>query len=399
MNDESGERRREDIASGSPLDGVEVGVDVLRPNRRFPLSYGDFCDSRHFPALDGLRAFSVALVYFFHANPSLTGFLSGWEGVTMFFLLSGFLITTLLLREYENNARISLGAFYTRRAFRIFPLYFFVLALHYLVIVRAGIGQNAAQLKAAMPYYLTYVNEWAPHPPSTPFVQSWSLGIEEKYYLVWPLLLGLLLHLTLRKRLTVVLALVLLPIVMLPFGLSAGHQKLIFTAYGQILIGCLIALCLHEVRIYIRLQFLGRRSWSAVVACAFVASLLLVDAWNSHVSEYAFPFVAGLLLIALIIGDGVGSQLLSNRLVRYVGTRAYGIYLLDSLANRAAGYLTPDPTDWPSTLLFFVVRFLIAFVVADVLFRLIEQPMIAVGKRLSRRLKTRNSTLAVAGHA
>jgi peptidoglycan/LPS O-acetylase OafA/YrhL len=199
--------------------------------------------------------------------------------------------------------------------------------------------------------------------------------------------------------LAVVVTLVLVPILTLPFALSPGHQKVIFNAYGQILIGCLIALCLHEARIYDRLRFLGQRSWSAVVACAFVVSLLLVHAWKSHVSEYAFPFVAGLLLIGLISGDGVASRLLSHRVVRYVGTRAYGIYLLDSLANRAAGYVTPDPTDWPRTLLFFAVRFLIAFAVADVLFRLIEQPMIAVGKRLSRRLRMRNATIALAGQA
>jgi peptidoglycan/LPS O-acetylase OafA/YrhL len=400
MTGENDDRRRDDIARGSPLDGVEVGADAAPPSRpTYPLSHEDFRNARHLPVLDGLRALSVALVFFFHANPTRTAFLSGWEGVTTFFILSGFLITTLLLREHEDTGQISLRAFYARRVFRIFPLYFFVLAVHYVLIVLAGIGQNAPQFRAALPYYLTYMSEWAPHPPSTPFSQSWTLGIEEKYYLVWPFLIGLLLHRSFRARIGVVATLVLIPILTLPLGLSPNYQEIIFTAYGRILIGCLIALCLHDARIYERLRVFGRRSTSTVVACLFVASLLLVHAWKSNVSLYAFPFVAGLLVITLIIGDGGASRLLSKRAFRYIGTRAYGIYLLDSLANRAAGYVTPTPSDWPRTLLFFSVRFVIAFVIADLLFRVIERPMISVGKRVSRRLRARSSAPASLGPA
>ena len=211
-------RRRKDFLRGSSLDGVEVGVHVSEQRRSFPLDYVGFRNARHFPALDGLRALSVGLVYFFHAAPHRTGFLSGWEGVTIFFLLSGFLITTLLLREHEDTGRISLAAFYIRRVFRIFPLYFFVLGVHYLLIVGMGIGGHAAQLSKAMPYYLTYMSEWAADPPGTPFHQSWTLGIEEKYYFVWPLLIGLLLRGPLRTRLAVVVTLVLVPFLTLQIG-------------------------------------------------------------------------------------------------------------------------------------------------------------------------------------
>lgn len=387
MTDARAERLESDLAHGSPLDGVEVGAGGSEPEGTFPLTHAAFRTARHFPALDGLRALSVALVYFFHTNPSLTAFLSGWEGVTTFFLLSGFLITTLLLREYEDTGRLSLAAFYVRRVFRIFPLYFFVLGVHYVLIVQAGIGQNAPQLKAAMPWYLTYMSEWGPHADSTPFSQSWTLGIEEKFYFIWPLLIAVLLHRSLRVRLGVVVALVLVPILTLPLGLSPSRQEIVFTAYGRILIGCLIAICLHEARLYQRLRFLGRHAWSLVVVVLFVGSLLLVEAWHSNWSTYAFPFAAALLLISLTIGDGVGSKVLSLRSVRYVGTRAYGIYLLDSLANRAAGYVIHNPSDWPHTILSFVLRFAIAFVIADVMFRTIERPMIAVGKRLSRRVR------------
>jgi peptidoglycan/LPS O-acetylase OafA/YrhL len=379
-------RRRKDFSSGSPLDGVEVGVDGLERTRSFPLDHAGFRGTRHFPALDGLRALSVLLVYFFHASDHRTHFLSGWEGVTIFFLLSGFLITTLLLREHEDTGRISLGAFYVRRIFRIFPLYFFVLGLHYVLIVGLGIGGHAEQLSKAMPYYLTYMSEWVAGTPGTPFLQSWSLGIEEKYYLVWPFFIGLLLRGSLRMRLGVVAALVLVPYLTLPIDMTSSRREIVFTAYGRILIGCLIALCLNDRRIFARLRFAGTPAWSVAIVCAFVVSLLLVSPVTGMI--YVFPFVAGLLLISLMIGNGFGSRLLSHRAVRYVGTRAYGIYLLDSLAHRAGGYVTPAVTNWPTTLLFFVANFAVAFVIADVLYRVLERPFIALGKRLSSRVMT-----------
>jgi peptidoglycan/LPS O-acetylase OafA/YrhL len=388
MSEQRGERRQDDISHGSPLDGVEVSTDESVGVASGALSYDAFRDARHYPALDGLRALSVALVYFFHTNPTLTSFLSGWEGVTTFFLLSGFLITTLLLREHENTGGISLKAFYIRRILRIFPLYYIVLGIHYVLIVQMGIGQNAPQLRAAMPWDLTYMSEWGPHADSTPFAQSWTLGIEEKYYLVWPFVIGLLLHRSIRTRFSVVVLLTLLPILTLPLGLSPGRQEIVFTAYGRILIGCVIALCLHERRIYERLRFLGGRFQSLGIALAFVGSLLLVDAWKSNLTLYGFPFVAGLLLVSLIIGGGLASKLLSPSAVRFIGTRAYGIYLLDSLANRAAGYVV-HPTDWPRTLLSFGLRFAIALLIADVLFRTIERPLIAYGKRLSHHVRLR----------
>ena len=165
-----------------------------------------------------------------------------------------------------------------------------------------------------MPWYLAYMSERGPHADSTPFSQSWTLGIEEKFYFsAWccsssPCCSTC----SLRVRLGVVVALVLVPILTLPLGLSPSRQEIVFTAYGRILIGCLIAICLHEARLYQRLRFLGRHAWSLVVVVLFVGSLLLVEAWHSNWSTYAFPFAAALLLISLTIGDGVGSKVLSR---------------------------------------------------------------------------------------
>src|SRR6516225_1632317 len=95
-------------------------------------SYVDYQRRKYLPELDGLRAISVLLVVSVHLHDFETvwKWLAGWQGVTVFFVLSGYLITTLSLREEEQRGSLSLAAFYVRRSLRIFPLYYFVLAVY-----------------------------------------------------------------------------------------------------------------------------------------------------------------------------------------------------------------------------------------------------------------------------
>jgi peptidoglycan/LPS O-acetylase OafA/YrhL len=93
-----------------------------------------FWSENYFPALDGLRALSILLVFFVHIHVSRPE-IRGWIGVHIFFVLSGFLITTLLLREREHYGRISLRGFYVRRFFRIVPIYFLVLAAYVPIVL------------------------------------------------------------------------------------------------------------------------------------------------------------------------------------------------------------------------------------------------------------------------
>ncbi len=138
---------------------------------------------RHIPALDGLRAVAIAMVVAFHY-----GFLDcGWLGVQLFFVLSGFLITRILLEAREQPFRRYLGRFWRRRALRIFPLYF-----GYLVVL-AGVfvatGAPAAFADSAI-YLFTYTyNLTRPLllEGSPAFTHFWSLCVEEQFYLVWPL--------------------------------------------------------------------------------------------------------------------------------------------------------------------------------------------------------------------
>jgi peptidoglycan/LPS O-acetylase OafA/YrhL len=120
------------------------------------LSYEQYCERRYFEPLDGLRALSILLVVSVHLHDNLAygawRWLQGEGGVGIFFILSGYLITTLALREEKERGRLSFKAFYTRRIWRIFPAYYFFVAVNTAVIYALGNGEARGSFGAALPY-------------------------------------------------------------------------------------------------------------------------------------------------------------------------------------------------------------------------------------------------------
>ena len=153
---------------------------------------------RQIPSLDGLRALSVVMVVALHTlqRYSLSHHVplfyyvlgNGAMGVFIFFVISGYLITTLLLREREKTGRISLKSFYVRRAFRILPpLYLYILVLCILWMTGHLPGMNRRELITA----LTFTRNYVPHVSLWAMEHFWSLCIEEQFYLIWPTVVAL----------------------------------------------------------------------------------------------------------------------------------------------------------------------------------------------------------------
>lgn len=146
-----------------------------RPSRLY-----DGLNSKHIPGLDGLRAISALAVFGRHA---ISKTIPGPYGVVMFFVLSGFLITWLLLRESSQYGHIALKAFYLRRVRRLFPAYFV-----YWCAAFATWGATSASAALALGYLSNYYLMFV-HPDTWAFNVSWSLSVEEQFYLLWPPLL------------------------------------------------------------------------------------------------------------------------------------------------------------------------------------------------------------------
>ena len=334
----------------------------------------DYLQTRNFAALDGLRALAVFLVFGFHFGGPKWDRFSGWLGVHAFFVLSGFLITTLLLRERDATGRVSLKAFYIRRAARILPLYFLV---YLLVLGLSYIAQGTAweQMKAATPYYLTLLNEFAGF---APLQMTWTLGVEWKYYLVWPVVFALFGSTCASRFGTVACGLALLAAVWTmgahPSWFSPWH-------YAGMLAGSAVAIAMHSRRTFGWMRVFMSPAAAAVVALALVAvhrKSLALSAWLGEPQLIAIYVVLVAMLLPSLVASTWLQRVLSSRFLLFVGRRSYAMYLVQYLAAQAVIGMSPSTVAGP---LLLFASFGVALVASDFLYRWFEKPITAWGQR------------------
>jgi peptidoglycan/LPS O-acetylase OafA/YrhL len=347
------------------------------------MTHEDFLALKRFPALDGVRAIAALMVVFFHyGGPE---WLQGWLGVQIFFVLSGFLITTLLLREHARTGRISLANFYRRRAFRILPVYFVVLVVTAAGLLIAGqFRQNP--LGHDFPLYLVFFNEFG---HGGAYGQSWSLGVEQKFYLVWPLLAFALLP---RWRPMVTAGLMALAVAVVPFTVSSDPKGW-SVHYFTVLAGCALALLMNNRRGFALVKpFMT--PWSILLFIGVHLSVPLISgaldgAIPGFVSVVPIYAVATALMLPALLSPGWVQRLLSARPMVWLGERSYSIYLVQSIAHSVV-LLTGA-----SGLVMAVSTSLVAIGIADLCYRFVELPMIERGRshrRVPGRGPVRGST-------
>src|SRR5215207_1763866 len=173
------------------MDGWRRGLMPIRNGAQTSMPETTAVVSRlgYRPELDGIRGVAILLVVVVHLHNWPRG---GFIGVDVFFTLSGFLITTLLLEEWRARGTISLRHFYARRSLRLFPAVAVLLAVYFIFALAAG-GPYLGTRLAGVAYGLTYLSNW-PQAYHWPFPEQeigflWTLAIEEQYYLLWPSLL------------------------------------------------------------------------------------------------------------------------------------------------------------------------------------------------------------------
>ena len=348
------------------------------------MSYEDFRASRYFTELDGLRALSILLVVSIHTTDALWRPLKGNVGVTIFFVISGFIITTLLLREEQDKGHVRIGAFYVRRAFRILPIYYLVLAAY----VRPDRDLAFATRKLRIcgnryRYFLTYQNDFASG--DSGFDITWSLAIEEKFYLFWPLMFLPVVLRRWRWRVAAFLALAVGP-----FALASGDAS--YPAiYETIIVGCLVALLMHNPRTYAALRPLagGFLAAGLIVAGAIQVVTFERDG-NVHV---VFAVIIAAALPACLIGSNWLRAVLCSRLFVYIGTRSYALYLVHRLGKGVIDRVIAPGGEIPQQMIRFTLITGLGLLGAEVLSRVVEQPMISVGRRLTARMPQANATV------
>ncbi|MGZ4619381.1 MAG: acyltransferase family protein [Frankiaceae bacterium] len=299
------------------------------------------------PALDGLRAVAVAAVLLFHGGVAAAP--GGFLGVDIFFVLSGYLITMLLLREQQLTGRIALGAFWARRARRLLPALFVVLVA--VALYAAFLVEPQARLSLRLDGLATlgYLGNWrqlgaaggyfAQGATPSPLRHTWSLSIEEQFYLVWPLVVVALLRgraLTagrVRRILAVAVIGALLSAVLMALLVGGDVSRVYYgtdTRAQSVLVGCALAALLRLRR--------PAAAHSRVVAlvgslglAAVIAAMVTVAGTDPRLYDGGLLLfdtaVAALLAAVVLAPDGALARLLSVRPLPALGRISYGVYL------------------------------------------------------------------------
>ena len=308
------------------------------PAVKVPSTEGRRESTSRVASLDGLRAVSIltVIVAHFATAGSAPKFFSryGVFGVQVFFVISGYIITTLLLREHERFGAIDLKAFYLRRFFRIVPAAYCYLAVIFAFYWRAFTPVNILSV-------LTFTSNYDLGRP--PFVaQLWSLGVEEQFYILWPITLSIFFHQRMR---ILVWAICVSPLFILAFHFLHwnDYRGVAFpTTYDSLALGCLAAVLAP------RLEFLGSR-W--FVLSGPLALLFQWPLWTTKISGLMHVFLlwpATHVCIAVFMVHAIQRKywLLNAKPVVWIGVLSYSLYLWHDAFIAEPRLVTRFPVFW-----------------------------------------------------
>jgi peptidoglycan/LPS O-acetylase OafA/YrhL len=366
---------------------------------------------RRLPGLDGLRGIAVLAVIIYHADVSLL--VGGFLGVDVFFVLSGFLITSLLIDELTKTNTVDRARFYMRRIRRLMPALFLV--LFFSVLVSGLFVLDAAyHVRRDLPWAMTFVLNWSylffeqsyfVNISRPPLLQHlWSLSVEEQFYVIWPIMLIGLYKVkigNLSPRTKIFIASSVLAIAstawMVHLSVANGFpipndpSRVYFgtdTHAMGLLVGCAAAALWRSERLNERLtpdRAAAMNGLGLLSIAGLAYFFLFISELNEFLYRGGFLVLSILTAILVVIAAHPGlkfGQRLGNPVLKWFGDRSYGIYLwhwpIFVLMRSGIDIQWPDP-------IAFVVKVSIVLVIADLSYRYVEMPIRngAIGSRLS----------------
>ncbi len=370
----------------------------------------------YLPGLDGMRAIAVAVVMVYHANNAwLPG---GFLGVEVFFVISGYLITLLLIGEHERSGSVSLSNFYMRRARRLLPALYTLLilvTLYTTLFRRDALGQLRGDVIAALTYTTNWYQIWVGQGYTAtgdfaPLRHLWSLAVEEQFYLLWPLVMVGLIRLGRRRlpdisRYLFVAALAVTALMALLYypgptatcditpdaywqvaGRCISKTDTLYlstlTRSGGLLLGAAFAMVWRPVAIMRSpmrtkarsldvLALIGLAGFAALCWYLYIVKPSGADPWLFRGGFFVCGIFTLMIIAAVTHQRSLAGPLLGNAVFLWIGTRSYGLYLFHwpiyQMMRRVAG----RPLSVPQ----FLIGTAVACVVTELSYRLIETPV------------------------
>lgn len=375
-----------DCVSASPA-VQSAAEEKASADFRIPSTLSENLNKRKIPKLDALRAASAGIVVLYHLGYD---FFPAGVGVLVFFVISGFLITWLLLEEWDSSGAISLRHFYFRRTMRIFPAFYCFWLVSILVwrVLHHPVPWGQA---AAMFFYVGNYYQGLNHYPESGLSHAWSLGVEEQFYLIWPALFLMLVkhH---RRLLKVSCGLILFVwvyrIVLVLLGAPGEYIYTAFdTRFDHLLIGCVVAIALR----YGYFSRLWQTICAKTVYCLFPLLGLILSTVAFHAGGETYrdsvgfildPLLVAILMVQLIASRSRLLAWMDSGLLIFLGTISYSVYLYHELATHIALRIVGR---WPRPILM-VVILLATYLVASVSYFAVEKPFLRLRSRIDSRL-------------
>jgi peptidoglycan/LPS O-acetylase OafA/YrhL len=340
------------------------------------------------PQLDGLRGLAIILVILHNESPKYPSlhlenlFANGWMGVDLFFVLSGFLITGILVDT--KNSEGYLKNFYAKRCLRIWPLYYSLIFFMFIVVPFVLPSEAKTVFDRSSPWWaypLFLQNFLVPTPTNAtgPLAVTWSLAIEEQFYLVWPWVVRYCSSTQVRR---IAIAVICVSPVLRLF-LSFGQVDLytnVFCRLDGLMAGALLALLVRSDS-FVPSRFV-RRAWIVFLVAVPLASV--TEAIHARWIVFSLTALASASLVYLsLYSEQAGMQrALTNRFIVYTGTISYGLYLLHKIPFDMAQALHFDR--YP--LLAVPILLVVCYGVAVLAWNLLEKPFLSLKRRFESKV-------------